>query len=185
MGRKIRTYSRVTEASDMIKTLCEKHPEAFWCVKPESIAVMGIDNVERSEKAIAKQTIWSKMRHVKGVEKAIFNENDIRECHIIEVFWSDYNDWRDSIKAAVLSQHLFEITTDAEIKNSNDCVGFNILYKAIGVNWQRDDGKGIPNLLYDDIAFDLELRPGLEELKAAEEEAGPEDPGDDPGDGEI
>lgn len=179
MGRKIRTYSRVTEAAEMIDKLCKKHDEAFWCVNPENIAVMGIDNVERSEKAIAKQPIWSRMRNVKGVEGAIFKENNIKERHIIEVFWSDWNVWRDSLKAALLAGHLFEITPDLEVKNSPDCVGFKILYKALGVNWQRDDGRNIPNLLTGDLKFDLELRPGLEELEAGEEHGGPEDPGSD------
>ena len=173
MGRKVRIYSKVNEASDMIETLLNKHPEAFWCIKPEQVAVMGIENVERSEKAIAKQPIWSRMRNVKGVEQAIFKENNINIRYIIETFWSDWNNWRASIKAAVLSSHLFEITPDAEVKNAHDCIGFNILYKTLGINWQRDDGNGIPNLLLDDVKFDLDLRPGLEELKALEDEEGP------------
>ena len=178
MGRKQRLYSRVTEASEMIKDLCEKHPEAFWCVKPEAIAVMGIDNVERSEKAVAKSPVWSKLRNIKGVEANLLKENDIRERFILEIFWSDWNEWKEEVKAAVLAQHLFEITTDFEVKNSPDCVGFNILYKALGVNWQRATEKGLPmpNILRDDIEFDLELRPGLEELEASGEEDGPEDP---------
>jgi len=175
MGRKVRIYSRVKEANEVIEKLCEKHADAFWCIKPDSIAVMGIDNVERSEKAIAKVPVWSKMRNVKGVEQAIFKENNIRERFIIEVFWAEWNEWRDSIKAAVLARHLFEITPDCEVKNSPDCVGFNILYKALGVNWERDNGQNIPNLLTSDIEFDLDLRPGLEELKAMEEEEMPDD----------
>ncbi len=177
MGRKIRTYSRVAEASEMIGTLCDRYPEAFWCVRPETIAVMGIDNVERSEKAVAKQPIWSRMRHVKGVEKAIFNENDIKESHIIEVHWADWNMWKESIRAAVLAQHLFEITPDDEVKNGPDCVGFKILYNVLGVNWEKDNGSGIPNLLTSDVKFDLDLRPGLdlEEDNPPEEEGGKED----------
>ena len=78
MGRKQRVYSRIPEASEMIQELCDKHPEAFWCVKPESIAVMGIDNVKRSDKAIAKTPIWSKLRNIKGVESALLKENNVK-----------------------------------------------------------------------------------------------------------
>jgi hypothetical protein len=182
MGRKTRTYSRVNEAQDMIATLCTRHAKTFWAVKPESIAVMGIDNVERSEKAIAKQPIWSRMRTVKGAEGAMFKEKDIPERHIIEVYWSDWNVWRNSLKAAVLASRLLEITPEVETKNSPDCVGFKILYKALGVNWERDDGNGIPNLLIadEDDVFDLELRPGIAELEAMDEGDGPEDTGDGP-----
>jgi len=175
MGRKVRVYSRVTEAQEMIQTLCKRHDKAFWCVNPDAIAVMGVENVQRSDKAIAKQPIWSKMRNVKGVEQAIFKENDIRVRYLIEIFWSDWNKWQDSIKAAVLATHLFEITPDAEVKNRPDCVGFNIIYKALGINWQRDDGSAIPNLLTSSVEFDLDLRPGLEELKALEEDEMPDD----------
>ena len=184
MGRKTRTYSRVSEAQNMITTLCQRHSKTFWAVNHENIAVMGIDNVERSEKAIAKQPIWSRMRAVKGVERAIFQENSIPERYIIEVHWSDWNSWKDSLKAAVLANHLLEITPDVEVKNSPDCVGFKILYKALGVNWERDDGQNIPNLLTvnEEDVFDLDLRPGLAELEAMDEGDGPEDPGDSPED---
>jgi hypothetical protein len=178
MGRKIRTYSRVQEASDMIAKLCNKYPKAFWAVTPESIVVMGVDNAERSEKMVAKQPIWSKLRNVKGVEKALLQENNVKERYIIEVFWSDWNIWSDSIKLAVLAHNLFEITPEVEVKNRPDCVGFKILYKALGVNWERDDGKNIPNLLLADIDFDLNLRPGLAELEAMDEGDDPEDPDD-------
>jgi hypothetical protein len=187
MGRKTRTYSRVNEAQDMISTLCDRHKNTFWAVKPENIAVMGIDNVERSEKAIAKQPIWAKMRTVKGAEAAMFREKDIPERHIIEVHWSDWNEWHDALKAAVLASLLLAITPEVEVKNSPDCVGFKILYKALGVNWERDDGKGIPNLLTanEDDVFDLDLRPGLAELEAMDEGDGPEDMGDGPDDDAI
>jgi len=58
MGRKTRAYSRVAEASEMITKICEKHPKAFWAVTPASIAVMGVDNIERSEKAVASKTAY-------------------------------------------------------------------------------------------------------------------------------
>jgi hypothetical protein len=174
MARTTRTYSRVTEATLMIDKLIEKHPDAFWAVQSKFIAVMGIDNVERSEKAVAKQPIWSKMRNVKGVEQAIFQENKITERYIVEVFWSDWHLWNEATKAAVIAKHLFEITPEVEVKNSPDCVGFKILYDVLGVNWERSSN--VPNLITGDVKFDLDLRPGLSELESLEEEDGPEDP---------
>lgn len=173
MGRKTRVYSRVSEATEMIAKICEKHPKAFWAVTPASIAVMGVDNLERSEKAVAKQPVWSRMRNVKGVEQAIFQENNIQERYILEIFWSDWNKWSDATRAAVLASHLFEITPEVETKNSADCSGFKILYKALGVNWERETS--VPNILSDGFEFDLDLRPGLAELEAMDE-------GDDPDD---
>ena len=163
MGRKSRTYSPVTEAEEMVKDLCEKYPDVFWTIKPEQIVIRGIDNVDRSEKAVEKNPLWSKLSNVKGVERAIFAENNIGVRYIIELFWSDWNVWRDSLKLAVIAKNLLEITPDVDKKNRPDCVGFKILYKALGINWERDDGTGIPNLLLADIDFDLELRPGLED----------------------
>jgi hypothetical protein len=176
MARKTRTYSRINEASEVIEKLHEKYEDVFWCVNPSSIAVMGIDNLTRSEKSVEKQPIWSKMRNVKGVERAIFQEHNISERYIIEVYCADWNSWSDSVRAAVLANHLLEITPEIETKNSPDCVGFKILYKALGVNWEKDISH-IPNLLTNDIEFDLDLRPGLSELESLEEEDGPEDPG--------
>ncbi|MFA7219409.1 MAG: hypothetical protein WC119_02810 [Synergistaceae bacterium] len=178
MARKTRTYSRVKEASDMIAKLHKKYTDVFWCVNPEAIAVMGVDNVERSEKAVAKQPIWSKMRNVKGVERAIFQENNIGERYIIECFWSDWHLWNDATKAAVLASHLLEITPEVEVKNRPDCIGFKILYDVLGVNWEYDTSNKIPNILTTDVKFNLDLRPGLAELKALEEDGGPEDPDD-------
>mgnify|MGYP000076208656 FL=1 len=91
MGRTIRSYSKVDQANEMIKKLCEKYPEVFWSIQPEKITVMGIDNVERSDRAIERSKIWSALRNVKGVEKAIFMENNIGIRYILEVFWADWN----------------------------------------------------------------------------------------------
>tara|TARA_R110000824_G_scaffold12226_7_gene53663 strand:- start:66778 stop:67320 length:543 start_codon:yes stop_codon:yes gene_type:complete len=168
MGRKARIYSKVDEATTMIKDLCAKHPEVFWAVRPESIAVMGVDNVSRTEKAVKKDPTWSKIKNVKGVEQAIFQENSIMTRYIIECFWSDWNDWRDSIKLAVLAKNLLEISPEVDKKNSPDCKGFKILFDVLGVNWEQDDGNGIPNLLIEDVKFNLELRPGLDDVEEEE-----------------
>ena len=176
MGRTIRSYSKVDQANEMIKKLCEKYPEVFWSIQPEKITVMGIDNVERSDRAIERSKIWSALRNVKGVEKAIFMENNIGIRYILEVFWADWNKWSDSLRLAVLTENLLEITPEVEKKNRPDCNGFRLLFDALGLQWKYDEsdttGSKIPNLLMTDVKFDLELRPGLEPEE--EEIEGPE-----------
>ena len=165
MGRKARIYSKVNEASEMIRDLCAKHPDVFWAVKQESILVMGIDNVSRSPKAVEKNTIWSKLKNVKGVEQAIFQENGIDTRYILEVFWSDWNQWRDATKLAVLADNLIKISPEVDKTNRPDCVGFKVLFDVLGVNWEKESENDIPNLLLSDVKFNLDLRPGLDDVE--------------------
>ena len=178
MGRKTRVYSRVKEGEEMIEKLCKKYDKLFWSVQPKMIAVMGVDNVERSEKAVTRNPVWCKLQNVKGVEKGLFQEFNVPIRYIIEAFWSDWNVWSDALKLAVLADKLLEITPESEQKNRRDCVGFKVLLDKIGVNWAKDNGKGLPNLLLTDIDFDMDLRPGLEELKAMEEDGEGDDVSD-------
>lgn len=171
MSKEARTYARVTEAEKIIEQLQAKYPDVFWAVKPGQIAVMGVDNQERGEKAIAKNPAYAKFRPIKGAEKAIFETNKIPIRYIIELYWSDWNAWNAAYKQCVLTSAVLEVTPEEEKKNKYDCVGYKILFDAVGVNWDREPDK-IPNLLNDDVKFNLELRPGLNEDG---EEPDPED----------
>lgn len=169
MGRKARSYSKVDEAQEMIVKLCKKYPDVFWSVQPDQVLVMGIDNVERSEKAVEKDPLWTKLSNIKGVNRAVYAEHGIGVRYIVELFWADWNNWKETVKLAVLAKNLLEITPDVDKKNRPDCVGFKILYKALGINWERDDGHGIPHLLQVDVEFDLDLRPGLDDTDEDDE----------------
>ena len=163
MGRTTRTYEEVPEALTIIEDLCQKYPDVFWAVTPDRIAVLGVDNVERSEKAVKKNNVWSQLRNIKGVEGALLAQNKINVQYVIELFWSDWNRWSRAIKTCVIAEKLLEITPEVDKKNSPDCKGFKILLDAVGITWDDENGNP-PDLLSEvGVDFDLELRPGLDE----------------------
>lgn len=162
MSKEAKTYARVSDAEKLISQLCEKHPDLFWAIRPNQIAVMGIDNQQRSEKSVAKNPANAKLRLVKGAEKAIFETNSIPTRYIIELYWSDWNIWSQSYRQWVLTNAILEITPEEEKRNKKDCVGFKVLIDVSGVNWDREPNS-LPNLLSDDVKFNLDLRPGLNE----------------------
>jgi hypothetical protein len=161
MARTPRTYSRIEAAEEMIKKLCEEREDLFWAVRPEAIVVMGIDNKERTEKAKKKKPDYAVLHSVKGAKKALLRENSVKASFIIELFYSDWHEWSDNYRMAVLATKLLEITPDDDILNKPDCVGFRVLTDVLGVNWQNEP-RSVKNILSDDIEFDLELRPGLD-----------------------
>lgn len=162
MSKEARTYARVTEAEKLIEQLQAKHPDLFWAVRPGQIAVMGVDNQQRGEKAVAKNPANAKLRLVKGAEKAIFETNSIPIRYIIELYWSDWNVWSPVYRQWVITNAIMEVTPEEEKRNKKDCVGFKVLIDVSGVNWDREPDK-LPNLLTDDVKFNLDLRPGLNE----------------------
>ena len=156
------TFSRVEEAERIIAQLVEKYPELLWAVQPNLIRVMGIDNRERTDKTVAKKPVYAKCRAVKGSEKAVFDDEGIKIRFIIELYWSDWNRWSYKLQQAVLLSQLLEITPEEGCKYRPDCVGFKVLLNSLGVNWDRQF-ETIPDLLNEEVDFDLDLRPGLEQ----------------------
>lgn len=159
MGRKSNTYSRVPEAEDLIKRLCEKYAEVLWTVRPETIAVLGIENKERSE----KNHTLAKIKAVKGTEKAIYMVNNIPIRYIIELYWSDYQIWDGALKQAILFHELLHVHPEFERVVKHDCEDFRIVLNQFGVDWSKDTKK-LPNLLTEDVKFDLSLRPVIEDM---------------------
>lgn len=162
MSKEARTYARVPEAEKLIEKLQEKYPDLLWAIKPGQIAVMGIDNQQRGEKAVARNPSYAKLRLVKGAEKSIFETNNIAIRYIIELYYSDWNVWNSAYRLGVLTNAVLSITPEEEKRNKQDCVGYKVFFDAMGVNWDREPDK-IPNLLNDDVKFNLDLRPGLNE----------------------
>lgn len=163
MGRTARTYEEMPQAVTIIEKLCEKYPDIFWAVRPDTIAVMGINNVERSEKAVKKSKVWSQLRNIKGVEGAILAQNNINTQYVIELYWSDWHNWSEALKACVIAERLIEITPEVDKKNSPDCKGFKVLLDVVGIDWDDESGNPPDLLSQDGVEFNLELRPGLEE----------------------
>jgi predicted metallopeptidase len=152
-----KVYSRVTEAEEMIKLLCEKQPEVLWCVQPSMVAVLGIENKERSE----KNKTLAKIKAVKGCEKAILQLNNVPVRYIIEVWWSDWHTWTPRQKQWLLVHELLHIHHEIGKSIKHDCEDFKIILDKVGVNWI--DSQTLPDLLNEEVKFNLELRPSLEE----------------------
>ena len=170
MGRKPHIYSRVHDAEEIVKGLCEKHPDVFWAVRQETVTVMAIENKEKPKSS----KVLAKIKPVKGSEKAIFQENNIKSRYIIELYWSDWNEWSEKKKQYVLFHELLHIHPDFEKTIKHDSEDFAILLNTAGVRWVEKVDE-LPDLLTGDIKFDLDLRPSLN----IEEEDGEKDEIDD------
>lgn len=170
MARTARTFSRLKEAEDIIARLVDKYPDLLWAVLPSQVSVWCIDNQERGEKAIAKNPFHCALRTLKGSEKALLIDNDINVRYIIELYASDWHEWKSSAQQWVLLSKLMEINAEDEKSNRPDCVGFRVLLDIVGVQWDTDSIQDLPNPLNDDLTFDLSLRPGIEEEKEKEQQ---------------
>ena len=162
-------YSRVTEAEDMIVKLCEKQPEVLWAVKPSIISVLGIENKERSE----KNKTLVKIKPVKGVEKAIMQQNNVSTRYILELYWSDWNTWKAEKRQWIILQMLLHIHSEVSKIINPDCIDFKIVIDKVGVNWI--DSTSLPNILEGDVKFNLELLPSLEDEEGEESDEIPEE----------
>lgn len=163
-----KVYSRVVEAENIIKKLCEKYPDVLWCVKPENVAVLGIENKERPE----KNKTLAKIKPVKGCEKAILQLNNILTRYCIEIFWSDWKEWDEKKKQWIIFHELLHIHHEIGKTIKHDILDFRILVDKVGVEWQNS--KNLPDLLNDDVKFNLDLRPSLKDIEE-EDEDGKED----------
>jgi len=152
-----KVYSRVKEAEEMVKQLCEKQPDVLWCVRPQMIAVYGIENKERSE----KNTTLAKIKPVKGCEKAVLQDNNIPVRYILEIYWSDWKEWDEKKRQWILLHELLHIHSEVGKTIKHDCEDFKLVLDKVGVNWVNS--KDLPNLILEDVKFNLELRPSMEE----------------------
>lgn len=153
-----KVYSRIIEAEEMVKALCEKQPEVLWCVRPNMVAVMGIENKERSE----KNKVLAKIKPIKGCEKAILQANNIDTRYIIEAYWSDWREWDEKKRQWIIFHELLHIHSEIGKTIKHDCEDFKLVLDKVGVNWI--DSKELPNLILGDVKFNLELRPSMEEV---------------------
>jgi predicted metallopeptidase len=152
-----KTYSRVTEAEKMIQGLCKKQPEVLWCVRPEIVAVYGIENKDRPE----KNKILAKIRTVKGSGKAILQDNNIPIRYIIELYWSDWNEWKETKKQWILLRELLHIHHDIGKTIKHDCEDWRIIIDKVGVCGY--DSETLPDLINGEVKFNLDLRPSIED----------------------
>lgn len=165
MGRKPHVYSRVKDAEEIVVKLCEKHPDVMWAVRPETICVMGIENKERPKSS----NVMAKIKSVKGCEKAIFQENNIKARYIIEIYYSDWNEWTEKMKQYVLFHELLHVHPEFEKTIKHDSEDFAILLDKVGVKWIENVAT-LPDLLHDDVKFNLDLRPSIDTEEDSEKD---------------
>lgn len=162
MARTARNFSRLLEGEEVIQKLSEKYQDLLWAVVPSQIVVMCVDNVERTDKAKAKEPVFCKLRLIKGAEKAVLEDSNIKVRYIIELFASDWHEWSTEVRQWALLNCLLQINSDPEKRNTPDCVGFRILLDKVGVKWNMDANSKLPNLLSEDVDFDMTLLPGID-----------------------
>jgi len=158
-----KVYSRVTEAEDMIKALCEKYPKVLWTVRPQMVAVYGIENKERSE----SNSVLAKIKPIKGIEKTIMQDNNISIRWIIDLFWSDWREWNEAKRQWVLFHELLHIHSEVGKSVKHDLETFRIIVDKIGV--LEYNSENLPNLLLTNVEFNMDLRPKIEEEEEKDE----------------
>ena len=155
MANTERVYSRVVEAETIVKKLCKKQPDVLWCVRPDNVIVLGIENKERNE----KNKTLAKVRPIKGCEKAILQLNNIPIRYAIELYWSDWHTWKEAQKQWIILHELLHIHQEIGKTIKHDCEDFQILIDKVGVRWFESDK--LHNLFNEDVKFNLDLRPSL------------------------
>lgn len=159
-----KVYSRVKEAEDMIKQLCEKQPKLLWRVRPQTVQVYGVENKERPE----GNKVLAKIKAVKGVEKAIMQDANLPVRFHIDLFWSDWRNWKENKKQGVLVHELLHIHEEPGKLIKHDTEDFRIILDKIGV--KDDSYDNFPNLLLEDVKFDMSLLPKTEEIDEEEKD---------------
>jgi len=156
MAEKI--YSRVIEAEEMIKAICEKYPKVFWRVRPQTVQVWGVENKDRSK----KDKTLAKIKAVRGVEKAIMQDANLSVRFHIDLYWSDWREWREEKKQGVLVHELIHVHEEPGKLIKHDIEDFSIVVDQTGAKGDRYDN--FPNVLTKDVEFDLSLLPKTEEV---------------------
>ena len=89
----------------------------------------------------------------------MLNNVDIR--YIIEVYWSDYNEWTPKLKQWIIFHELQHIAADVGKTVKHDCEDFRIVLDIVGVNWTSKESE-LPDLINGEkVEFDLNLRPNM------------------------
>jgi hypothetical protein len=160
-----RTYSVIQEGQDLVAKLVLRYPDVLWQVRPNQIAVLGIDNKEPT-----KRSKPYRVRSIANAEKAVLAMNNIKTRFIIETYWSLWNGWDAAKKEWVLINALLRVKLDEGRLIAPDSVEFKIILDKVGFDWDLE-GAVLPSLTAGDpIEFDLDLRPGLDDVEKDEEE---------------
>jgi len=155
MARKVRMFSRIDDAEHIVKRLCETQGDVLWCVNPNNVIVLGIENLERSK----KNHTLAKIKAINGIEKTIMRLNDIGTEYAIIVYWSDWNNWSNSQRQWIIFHELLHVSENPERCVRHDCEDFRIILDYAGVDWTKK--LVLPDLFSEDTKLKLELMPSL------------------------
>ena len=150
-----KSYSRVEEAETIIANLCEKYPDELWQIKPGIINVLGIENKERSKSNNKLATV----KAIRNPTKAILQINNVVVRYVIELYWSDWNQWSLPLKQWIIFHELQHIGDEIGKLVKHDSEDFRMILDAVGVDWVAKNEK-LPLLLGSEkVKFNLSLRP--------------------------
>lgn len=159
-----KVYSRVMEAEEMIAKLCEKQPKLLWRVRPQTVQVWGVENKERAD---GNKTL-AKIKAVKGVEKAIMQDANLSVRYHLDIYWSDWKQWKENQKQGILIHELLHIHEEPGKLIKHDIEDFRILLDKTGV--KDDSYENFPDVFINDVEFDMNLLPKTEEIEEEEKD---------------
>jgi len=155
MAQSEKIYSTIPEAETVIKELCEKYPDELWQVRPDMVSVLAVENKKRPEKS----DTLARVVPIKGVEKALMQINNVNTRYVIELYWSDWNEWGQNLRQWIMFHELLHICKDIGKTVKHDCEDFRMIIDKAGVDWVNR--KDLPNMLLEKVDFNLDLRPGV------------------------
>ncbi|MFW5803998.1 MAG: putative metallopeptidase, partial [bacterium] len=129
MPQQEKIYEKVPDAQELIENLCKEYPNELWAVRPNTVTVLGISNKERSKSNHKLATC----RPINGAEKALMQINNIATRYIIELYFSDWNNWSRSQKLAILFHELLHIDNELGKTVRHDVQDFKIMVDKLGV----------------------------------------------------
>lgn len=157
MAQQEKTYEEVTEAKTIIEQLCDQYPDVLWAVRPEIVITLGVTNKERPKSSNKLASI----RPLKGATKALMQINNVNVRYLIELYYSDWNEWSTAQKVAVIFHELIHIDSEVGKTVKHDVEDFRIMVDKLGVDWFNN--ADLPNLISTKVEFDKSMRPNVPE----------------------
>lgn len=152
-------YEEVTEAQEIIEQLCKKYFKVLWAVRPNTVKVLGISNKERAK----DNKVLAKIIPIRPPEKAVLKMYDIPVRYIIEMYWKDWREWSLQLRQWIVFHELLHISAEMGKTTKHDCEDFRIMIDKVGTDWSHADA--LPDLLHEDVQFDENLIPNVEEYQ--------------------
>jgi len=151
-------YSRVEEAEKIIHQLCKKYPDELWTIIPGSVVVLGIENKTRTP-----SVKWmARIVTMRGIPREIIAMNKIPVRWAIELYWKDWNQWKQSLKEWVIFHELLHVPEEEGKSVQHDVQDFALIVDAVGWNWNSKDD--LPELLgAKKVKFNKDLVPRTRE----------------------